>query len=669
MAMTIDKLTGRQVTPDELSRFAEANGYRDDTGTNWNFVNAAAKNYGLTSSMRENPSAEFINSQLNAGKPVVLSGTRTGGDVGSSPYTSEGHYVVAVGKDKNGNVLINDPRGKSYSKAYSMDVITQQTGAAWGFSKGGGLGPIVSKLSKSKKKRGGRGVSGDWLSIVKSVKASIAAQKPGYNQKQWISITYNGKTLKVRTDCSGFVGACLKFYGVIGDNDNYSSYTFAKRTDKNLSAAGFTSMAWNGWDSLVEGDIIAKNGHVEIFARNENGKHYVYNCGSNNSVNSAEATVTGHNSGYSTVWRPANAGTGASVSISGTNGTEYSSDGSSTGSVLDELYAPITKIMNQITGNVTNATGSSTTDTTSTSIGTVSAENLTGSDTAEKVWNFFTQNGYSKAATAGIMGNLYQESRMNPESIQNNGSGPAAGIAQWENYRTRSGRWKNLDDYASSKGKSWKDLGSQLEFMHKELGSKNLSVFWKKGSALKNAGADPTSYEEWKQSNNVEMATRQFEGAFERAGKPVMENRIKYANAYHTQYASTNTGGSGGGFGEGDSNIGSYSSDTLEKTSGLGTVSKINVEQRRIDTKSDVDAIMKQVLSYLKSISDNTGATSDGIKTLNRKGFNTQTSSKGGKGEQDGSTPVILPVQGNSKPEKAYDSDYDLAKQISLGRI
>ena len=46
------------------------------------------------------------------------------------------------------------------------------------------------------------------------------------------------------------------------------------------------------------------------------------------------------------------------------------------------------------------------------------------------VWTFFTGAGYSKEATAGIMGNMHTETggTYSPSMIQNNGRGPAAGI-------------------------------------------------------------------------------------------------------------------------------------------------------------------------------------------------------------------------------------------------
>lgn len=64
---------------------------------------------------------------------------------------------------------------------------------------------------------------------------------------------------------------------------------------------------------------------------------------------------------------------------------------------------------------------------------------LSGNDNAQKVWNFFKAEGLSDAQTAGIMGNLEQESNFNPTVVQSGGNSndPSSvghtgyGIAQW----------------------------------------------------------------------------------------------------------------------------------------------------------------------------------------------------------------------------------------------
>ena len=44
---------------------------------------------------------------------------------------------------------------------------------------------------------------------------------------------------------------------------------------------------------------------------------------------------------------------------------------------------------------------------------------LTGSTNEERIWNFLIGKGLSKAGAAGLMGNLYAESALNPKNLQN----------------------------------------------------------------------------------------------------------------------------------------------------------------------------------------------------------------------------------------------------------
>lgn len=153
---------------------------------------------------------------------------------------------------------------------------------------------------------------------------------------------------------------------------------------------------------------------------------------------------------------------------------------------------------------------------------------LAGTEVSEQVWNYFRSIGFSEQATAGIMGNMYQESRMNPSALQN-GVGPAAGICQWERYGVRNSRWGNLQAYAQSIGKSWTDLQCQLDFLMMEL----------------NGGDSTTKYimdrdygglNNFKNTTDINWAVEAFERSFERAGIPNMQVRYTQANAYYAMY-------------------------------------------------------------------------------------------------------------------------------------
>ena len=115
---------------------------------------------------------------------------------------------------------------------------------------------------------------------------------------------------------------------------------------------------------------------------------------------------------------------------------------------------------------------------------------LTGTTNEERIWNFLVGNGLSKAGAAGLMGNLYAESGLNPKNLQNsyerklgladdsytaavdNGSyrnficdSAGYGLAQW----TYWSRKQNMLEFARAAGKSIGDLEMQLDFLLKEL--------------------------------------------------------------------------------------------------------------------------------------------------------------------------------------------------------
>lgn len=147
-------------------------------------------------------------------------------------------------------------------------------------------------------------------------------------------------------------------------------------------------------------------------------------------------------------------------------------------------------------------------------------------DIARKTWGYFTSQGYSPAATAGIMGNMYQESGLDPTRHQN--GGPAAGIVQWEKFGVPGTRWAKMQDFANANGYNWSDLDPQLQFVDQE--TQELGSFWKNTSF---ANAD-----EFKAATDPMLATEGFEKAFERANpdKCNMPRRKEAAEAYYQLY-------------------------------------------------------------------------------------------------------------------------------------
>lgn len=126
-----------------------------------------------------------------------------------------------------------------------------------------------------------------------------------------------------------------------------------------------------------------------------------------------------------------------------------------------------------------------------------------------KIWNFLINKGYTPAGVAGIMGNLYAESGLIPNNLQNSFSnlgsdsyytdsvnnktyskeefvndGAGYGLAQWTYYT----RKRALYEYTIERGLSIADLIAQLEFLCKELeGYRSLNTLLKSTSDYKEA--------------------------------------------------------------------------------------------------------------------------------------------------------------------------------------
>lgn len=84
-------------------------------------------------------------------------------------------------------------------------------------------------------------------------------------------------------------------------------------------------------------------------------------------------------------------------------------------------------------------------------------------DNQQQAYQFLIAQGYSPVAAAGIVGNLVQESGVNP-TVNPGDSGSAHGIAQW-----RGDRWSGLQDYAKQNRGSVNDLNTQLGYLDYEL--------------------------------------------------------------------------------------------------------------------------------------------------------------------------------------------------------
>lgn len=170
--------------------------------------------------------------------------------------------------------------------------------------------------------------------------------------------------------------------------------------------------------------------------------------------------------------------------------------------------------------------------------------------TEEKIWTYLKSKGLNDYGAAGLMGNLYAESGLNPKNLQNSyekklgytdaqytaavDSGKyknfvkdsaGYGLAQW----TYWSRKQALIDFCKAAGTSIGDLDMQLNFLWKELSDGYRGVM----NVLMNA----TSVIE--ASNTVLL---QFERPADQSTS-VQLKRAEYGQAYYEKYANKNQEG------------------------------------------------------------------------------------------------------------------------------
>lgn len=123
----------------------------------------------------------------------------------------------------------------------------------------------------------------------------------------------------------------------------------------------------------------------------------------------------------------------------------------------------------------------------------------------EEAMNFFMSKGWTKEQSAGIVGNLVQESNLNPEAY--NKKENAQGIAQWRNGRVQ--RFEQMH------GKSVRSASfrEQLEFVNWELNNTHKSA----GDALK-------------KTKTTEQATSVIDKQYEISAGTELSTRIANAN-------------------------------------------------------------------------------------------------------------------------------------------
>ena len=137
----------------------------------------------------------------------------------------------------------------------------------------------------------------------------------------------------------------------------------------------------------------------------------------------------------------------------------------------------------------------------------------------------FISLGLTPEAACGIIGNMQQESSLNPTAV--NSSSGATGLCQW-----LGGRLTNLKSYASSLNKDWTDVETQCKWAWEEALGKDSTT---KSLLDKNCGG-PTGFAAL---TDLKKAVDLWRKCFERCGEneAMDTKRLNYAQNWYNQVA------------------------------------------------------------------------------------------------------------------------------------
>lgn len=163
---------------------------------------------------------------------------------------------------------------------------------------------------------------------------------------------------------------------------------------------------------------------------------------------------------------------------------------------------------------------------------------LYGGSIQEQVWWAFIDAGYSKIATAAVLGNIEKESGFDPTTIEK-GSGVGFGLCQWS-----SDRRTKLEAYIASKGTNTSDVQSQIEFLLAELnpsGGANGYASYQMGmNSSKKYDGFSYSKDDWENATDIGKATTAFMAVFERPDYDINTNHLparkQAAQKYYNEF-------------------------------------------------------------------------------------------------------------------------------------
>lgn len=523
VASTVLKAFGKNTDITDTAKYAEKMGYvagstKSERGTNASYFGDILGRNGIDTKYTDNRTD--INSAISSGKPTILLGEDDGNkSKTNSPFGPNPHYIVARGKDKNGNVIVDDPELKG-TALYKKSIL-QKT--KLGVVAGGDSD--VDSSTASTTSNNGMDVS-TIINTGISAGFNAIANKVGGTFGTIVNTIFNGfNNSSTSGDSSGYnygdTSSSGGGYVYTGDSPFPICTEMPKANDPYISY--YNTKSHGGQSSCIEGKPMDRTctvlsncvgwacgrfNHIYSIMKGEKTMRYrdfhddagkMYALASKYGLQTGSTPQAGAIMVWaSTVGRAGHVAVVEKVissdelmdSESGFSSFKFKyrsrkrgSDGNWGGNskyrflgfvynpAVQEYYASHNSVATPNAGNA--------------------------SDNAKAIWKRLKSKGMSETGISGLMGCWKNESNFNPMNLENkfekkygsdkeytnyvdsNNKWPDSpndavgyGLAQWTgaNNNPNSGNRKhNLLAYAKSKGTSVGDLNTQVDFAYDEL--------------------------------------------------------------------------------------------------------------------------------------------------------------------------------------------------------
>jgi cell wall-associated NlpC family hydrolase len=469
-------------------------------GMAWRGVLGAAGKVGSTIGADAAGAASTVGTDVAGAGTVVGAGVANAGGLfgklaGAAGWLGEFGGLIGVGLDKKMN------NTGSYN---GSNWVAPTGGIHGGASTGSGGTPATGSAAKATGTVGAGKTASNVIAIA----------------KKYIGVpyVYGGTSPQQGFDCSGLTQYVFRQVGITLPRTSGAQQIAGKQVAVKDAQPGDLLFTGGSAKSGGADHVVMMVSSSQVIAADHTGTN-VRIRGFSSSEFSTAARFLGSMGSMST-----DAGTAASGSSgSGTSGSGAPTAGAaSSGNALNEMQTLAGSFGSFLSvalgGSKSNGAGSAVaaTDTGSGSgSGSGSVSLGAGNSNGQKVFNTLISQGFTREAAAGVIGNLMQESSIDPNSHQG-GGGPGRGIMQW----TESQRWQDLTKWAGKRN-IWA-LDTQVGFMLKEMNDRGFTAGYK---TLKDVG----------------KATQSFETTMEAAGTPNMAARNSYANTALKSYAVGST--------------------------------------------------------------------------------------------------------------------------------